>query len=352
MTTVLHVLPHAGGGAETYLDLLAGLDGYEQERVELSSARTPLAAAPSIARRWPALARRVRRTDLLHVHGDAAVLLTLPLLGRGASVWSTHGLHLLRRHPLVAGGVRAAIGRTRATICTSSAEARELGELAPRLSERLSVVLNGVAPAAPADPAVRAEVRAELGIEEGELAALFLGELEPRKGPLDALAAAAAARAGGAPLVLLVAGRGPLERAVAEQAGESIRALGFRDDPERLMAAADVFVLPSAREGLSFALLEAMAHGLAVVVADGPGNPEAVGSAGIVVGAGDREALAGALSELARDRDRRAALGAAARERVARELTPERLREGVRAAYERALDGPTAPGRAGAGARA
>jgi glycosyltransferase involved in cell wall biosynthesis len=346
MTTVLHVLPHAGGGAETYLDLLAGLDGYEQERVELSSARTPPMAAPSIARRYRTVARRMRGVDVVHVHGDAAVLLTLPLLGRAPSVWSTHGLHLLRRRPLVAGGVRAAMGRTRVTICTSSAEARELEEIAPRLKGRLSVVLNGVAAAGPIDPAVRAAVRGELGIQEGEVAALFLGELEPRKRPLDAVAAARAARAGGAPIVLLVAGRGPLEHAVAEQQGESVRALGFRDDPERLLAGADVFVLPSEREGLSFALLEAMGHGLAVVVADGPGNPEAVGDAGIVVGAGDRGALAGALSELARDRERRDALGAAARERVERELTPERLREGVRAAYERAL---TAPGQGGGG---
>lgn len=343
MTTILHVLPHAGGGAETYLDLLASLKGYEQERVELSDARTPRAAVPSIVRRYPAVARRMREADLVHVHGDAAVLLTLPLLERRPSVWTTHGLHLLRRHSLTAHGVRAAIGRTRVTICTSAAERQELQEIAPRQSDRLSVVLNGVAPAPPPDAAARAEVRAELGIDESEVAALFLGELEPRKRPLDAVIAAQAARAEGAPIVLLVAGRGPLEETVTAQAGEAVRVLGFREDPHRLLAGADLFVMPSEREGLSFALLEAMAHGLAIVAADGPGNSEAVGDAGIVVPVGEEDALTGALLTLTCDRERREALGAAGRRRVQHELTPESLRSGVMAAYERAL---RVPGRA------
>jgi glycosyltransferase involved in cell wall biosynthesis len=229
--------------------------------------------------------------------------------------------------------------RTRITICTSSAEAHELEAIAPRLADRLTVVLNGVAPSPPADPVTAAAVRAELGVGSEEIVALFLGELEPRKRPLDAIAAARSARAEGAPIVLLVAGRGPLEQTVREQADESVRVLGFRNDPDRLLAAADIFVLPSEREGLSFALLEAMGHGLAVVVADGAGNPEAIGDAGVVVAAGDRGELARALTELARDDNLRGSLGRAARKRIELELTPERLCVGVKEAYERALRG-------------
>ncbi len=48
---VLHVLPHAGAGAQTYIDVLDGLDGYEFEIFELSSSRSPGGAASSIARR-------------------------------------------------------------------------------------------------------------------------------------------------------------------------------------------------------------------------------------------------------------------------------------------------------------
>ena len=69
--------------------------------------------------------------------------------------------------------------------------------------------------------------------------------------------------------------------------------------------------MPSLREGLSYAILEALAHGLATVVSDAPGNPEAVGPAGLVFAAGDAEQLAGLLLHLARDPELRASLGEA-----------------------------------------
>jgi glycosyltransferase involved in cell wall biosynthesis len=79
-----------------------------------------------------------------------------------------------------------------------------------------------------------------------------------------------------------------------------------------------------------------MGHGLAMVVADGPGNPEAVGDAGRVLPAGDEAAFAAVLGELTRDEALRARLGAAARERVESIFTAAALRDGARAAYERA----------------
>jgi glycosyltransferase involved in cell wall biosynthesis len=349
MPTVLHVLPHAGGGAETYLRLLADLEGFEQERIELSSARTPVSAIPSIALRGAEVARGVRSADVVHVHGDAALLLTLPLLGLTPSVWTTHGLHLLRRRPRIAPAVRAAIGRTRLTICTSEAEQRELAEIAPRLRGRLRLVPNGVPlPEAP-DPQARAAIREELGLQEDELAVLFLGELEQRKRPLEAVAAAEMARAAGAPVTLVVAGAGPLEAAVRRRSGQAVRVLGFRNDPQRLLAGCDVFILPSIREGHSFALLEAMGRGIPVVVSGGAGNPEAVGDAGVVVRAEHPSALADTFRQLAEQPQLRHALGVAARERVAASYTPERLRAGVRDAYWQALK---APGRAASDAPA
>jgi glycosyltransferase involved in cell wall biosynthesis len=354
VTVVLHLLPHRGGGAESYLDLLEGLDGYRHERVAFSASRELARAVPSIAGRWPGIARRARRANLLHAHGDVATLLALPLLRARPSVWVPHGLHLLRRAEGVRGravraGVRAAIGATAVTLCSSYAERDELAALArPGLHDRLAVIYNStVLP--PEDPALRAAARAELGLADGDLAVLYLGQLEERKDPLTAVRAAERAVAGGAPLVLLVAGDGPLLDAVRAAAGPAVRVLGFRSDAPRLLAAADAFVLPSRREGMSFAVLEAMARGLAMVVSDGPGNSEAVGSGGVVLPAGDVGAFAAALAELARDPARRVALGAAARERVARELTLDRMRAGVRAGYERAL---TAPSRAAHAARA
>jgi glycosyltransferase involved in cell wall biosynthesis len=277
--SVLHVLPHRGGGGEYYIDLLGGLAEYEHQRVAFSSSRSLLPAMPAIVRNWPGVARRANAADLLHVHGDVAAALSWPLLRRNRGVVTSHGLHLLRRlegparRPFV-GALRAALEGARVTICTSEVEREELTALLPAAAaERLVTIDNGVpTPPAP-DAARRAATRAALGVEESEALFLFLGQLEPRKAPLAAVAAAQTARAHNLPVVLAVAGEGPLYDRVVAAAGPAVRALGFRSDVQPLLEAADVFVLPSAREGLSFALLEAMAWGLPVVVCDGPGNP-------------------------------------------------------------------------------
>jgi glycosyltransferase involved in cell wall biosynthesis len=86
-----------------------------------------------------------------------------------------------------------------------------------------------------------------------------------------------------------------------------------------------------------------MAHGLAPVVADGPGNSETVGDTGAVFPAGDMSAMSDRLAELAADPAARERRGAAARERVRAELSLERFLAGTREQYEAALAG-SAPG--------
>ena len=87
------------------------------------------------------------------------------------------------------------------------------------------------------------------------------------------------------------------------------------------------------------ALLTAMSHGLAVIVARAPGSAEVVGEAGLLV-AGDPGSVAEAIVRLAANREERSRLGAAARDRIAGELTDGRFRERTSAAYERALASP------------
>jgi glycosyltransferase involved in cell wall biosynthesis len=333
---VLHILPHSGGGAENYLEQLAFL-AVTQRRMELSPSRSPLGAGPSILARWPRIAAASRHADLVHVHGDVAAMLSLPIMRARPSVLTTHGLHFLRRSQgarlvLAHRALRSVVAASRRTICTSQAECDELGELlsAP-LRARLVVVPN----AAPrlTGGLDRAQARAQLELGPQTVVALFIGQLEVRKDPLTAVAAVSAAAAAGAPLALLVAGDGPLGAQVRAQAGPAVRVLGYRDDPDTLFAAADVLVAPSLREGQSLAVLEAMRAGLAVVVSDGVGNPELVGDAGVVVPAGDAEALEAALVRLAGDEGERRRLGAAARARYERDFTLERFQQRMAALY-------------------
>ena len=340
MQTVLHLLPHPGGGAETYIDLLDELHGYRHERIPFSPTRSRLRGAPRVIARWPGIARRSRGADLVHAHGDTAAILATPLLARRASLITTHGLHRLRRvrgarASLVRRRLRAAVASAIRTVCTTRSERDELAELLPpELRDRLVVVPNGVRLPPDMDPTRRARAREALGVADGEVVALYVGELEGRKGPLAAIDAVEAARARGAPLVLLIAGGGPLTAQVSARAGESVRPLGRRDDVADLYAAADLFVLPSQREGMPMALLEAMSHGLAPVVSDAPGIAEAVGAAGAVVPAGDVSALRDQLARLAADAGARARLGATARDRVRDELSAERFLARMRELYE------------------
>jgi glycosyltransferase involved in cell wall biosynthesis len=342
MPTVLHVLPHPGGGAETYIDLLEGLEGYEHRRIALSATRSRSRGVPSALGRLREVRRLAAAADLVHLHGDMAAMIAAPALPSPMLITS-HGLHRLRRSQGAAGWVvrrrlRAAVAASARTICIASDERADLeAVLPPALRDRLVVVPNGVAVAPAADPARRAGTRRSLGLGDDEVAALFVGQLEERKDPLGAIAAVEGARAEGAPLVLLVAGSGPLEEEVRARQGEAVRALGHRGELAELYDAADLFLLPSHREGMSFALLEAMAHGLAPVVADGTGNAETVGAAGLLFPAGDRGAMSARLAELAADAEARARLGAAARERIRTELSLERFLAGTREQYEAAL---------------
>ena len=107
--------------------------------------------------------------------------------------------------------------------------------------------------------------------------------------------------------------------------GDSVAFEGATEDVWTAHRQAGVFVLPSRREGLSNALLEAMASGLPAIVSDIPGNRAAVrdGEEGVVVPLDDEDALAAAIVELRRSPEKRKRMGAAARRRVEEEFSME-----------------------------
>jgi glycosyltransferase involved in cell wall biosynthesis len=321
VVTVLNILPHRGGGAETFIDCLGPLAGFEQRRIALSASRRPLAAAPSIALRWPRVAHAARSAAIVQTHGDVAAVLSLPLLRRRPSVAVMQGLHFLRRAKgarldATRRALQAVMAAASRTICSSDAEMAVLREIAePGDRDRLLLVPNTIPDPVPLPPNERARVRAELELADDLVTAAFVGQMEERKDPMTVIAAAERVHADGRPFALLVAGAGPLLERARAHAGPAVRVLGGRNDVPRLLAAADVFVNPSAREGLSFAVLEAMQAGLAMVVSDGPGNPEAVGGAGLIVPVGDVCGFARAFARLTDDAEQRRRLAEAAAER-------------------------------------
>ena len=192
----------------------------------------------------------------------------------------------------------------------------------------------------------RAESRAALGVAEDAFAVALLGRISPWKGQ-DVLVRAlvdvpgAVALIAGSPW----AGEQRLERELRELAASlgvagRVRFLGFRDDVEAVLGAADVVAVSSTQpDPLPNAALEAGAAGCCVVAADHGGLPEIVvpERTGVLVPPRDPAALAVALTELREAPDRIAALGAAARVRVREEFAAERLLERVQALYDELL---------------
>ena len=158
-----------------------------------------------------------------------------------------------------------------------------------------------------------------------------VGRLHPVKGHavlLEALALlAGTAEAGGAwtsgRWATVIVGEGIERRALEARAARAplaghVRLVGERTDVREMLPAFDLFVLPSQTEGMSNALLEAMAEGIPCIATDTGGNPEVVehDASGLLVQRGQPAALAAAIGALAGDPARAGALGRAGRERV------------------------------------
>jgi glycosyltransferase involved in cell wall biosynthesis len=340
----MHVLPHPGGGGETYVDLLDGIRSVRGRRLFLTS--TPGGEAASFARLPAAAVRanvRCASADLVHAHGEVTSLLLLPALALRPSVVTLHGLNLVRRasgrrRDLAVAALRAVTSAATCVICVADSELDEARHyVGARLAGRLTLVRNGVDPSPPPNAARREATRRALGVQDDTVLFIHVGSLAPPKDPLAPADAILALAREGLPVRLAIVGDGPLrgelERRSA-QGGGALALLGHRDDIGHLLEASDVFTLSSSREGLPFALLEAMARGMPAVVSDVPGCREAIGSAGIVARTGDSASFAAAFRQLALDQALRGELALRARSRCAAEFSAGNMRDSTLAIYE------------------
>jgi glycosyltransferase involved in cell wall biosynthesis len=180
----------------------------------------------------------------------------------------------------------------------------------------------------PPDEGDRALARVELNLAPEAFTVCYVGHLERRKAVerlVEAFAKLLDERSG-ARLLLVGGGRRgvpedtePALRGLVVQLGleDAVRFCGVQPDPRPFLRAADVFVLPSFREGMPNALLEAMASGLPCVAPASAGGDEVIDAeTGIVPPSNAPEDLLSALRALAGYPGRRAAMGRAAAERA------------------------------------
>ena len=198
--------------------------------------------------------------------------------------------------------------------------------------------------------AARAQVRAELGLEETTPLLLAVGRLWEQKDYPNLLRAFACLDAGVVSPQLVIVGGGPLRDDLGALAdsldvADRVRFLGMRHDVPALMSACDLFVLSSAWEGFGLVVAEAMACGRMVVATDCGGVREVVGEAGFLVPPRDAQALTEAMGRALRLPDeQRQRLGTAARERVVARYSLEAMAQKYLAVYRGVKRAPHAAG--------
>jgi glycosyltransferase involved in cell wall biosynthesis len=283
--------------------------------VWLSRRRRSIAAVQTVmwtdASAAAALSRLSARTVVLWaIDGEARAAL------RGGSPWR----RLVTR-------VRAHVLRRSRHVALTPAMLGELAEVG--LAEQAMVIPVPVDTRhfRPPSESERAEARREIGIGDASFTITYVGHLQARKA-VDRLIEAFAALLTEAPDARLVVvggspgGRGDVEDALRLRAAElgllagEVLFCGVVTDPRPHLWASDVSVLPSFREGMPNSLLEAMSCGLACVAPPSAGGSYLLEGCGVVPPSNDPGELRDALRALFRDPARRAALGAAARERA------------------------------------
>jgi glycosyltransferase involved in cell wall biosynthesis len=296
---------------------------------------------------------RASGVDLVHTHNR------MPLIYAAPAAWAAGIPVVHTKHGSnPKGGTRLLAGNLAGRFVDAFvAVSPEIAEFARRRREvardRLSVIANGIDLSRfHPDPAARARVRAELGIEAGAWVVGTVGRVAREKN--QALLVRAVAPLLGREAPLVVAGDGPLLADLSRLAAELGIApfahfLGTRRDVPDVLNALDAFVLSSDLEGLPLVLPEAMAVGLPVVATSVGGVPTVVdeGRTGFLVPPGDEAALRRRVATLRAEPEEARACGLRARLEVVRRFSAERMAADYVAVYERVLARRTEGGMGG-----
>jgi glycosyltransferase involved in cell wall biosynthesis len=213
-------------------------------------------------------------------------------------------------------------------------------------ADRLVTIHYGIeAGAQKRDPkTAQQRVRESLGLGPDARIAGMVCRLIPLKGVQVAIDALAILRERLPTAHLVVAGDGPLKSALVRQAESAglhgrVHFLGWRQDIPDVMAAFDLLVVASEREGFGLVMLEAMAQALPVIGTAVSAIPEVIvpGETGLLIPPNDSPALASALEHLLADRPLRQHMGLMGQDRLESDFSAARMVDATAALYNRLL---------------
>lgn len=284
---------------------------------------------------------RVSEYTLVHTHTTKAGFIgriAAALAGVPVIIHTSHGFAFHERSPrwkklacTILDRI-ASIGCKR-VIAVSHFHRRWGAALGIAAPSKIVAIPNGIPEPAKREPSEIVRIRSQWGLRPGQVAILTPGRLAPEKGLEDLIDAVALLDADiRSNLLVLIAGEGALydvlvERVAKLKLNDCIRLLGFQNDVPSLLCAADIVVLPTWREGLSIALLEAMAQGCAIVTTTIGSNLEVTrnGEGASLVAPGATNQLASEIARLAKDPQARERLSGRAREIYLEEYTLDRM---------------------------
>jgi glycosyltransferase involved in cell wall biosynthesis len=312
----------------------------------------PLRDLKGLFRLWQFL--RHNRYDIVHTHTSKAGFigrLAARAAGIRGIVHTVHGFAFHEESSTFALHAYALLERIAAYACDRIITvseyhrrwAAELGITSPR---KMIAIPNGIPSDRVRTETSRDEIRRQLGIEPNTRMMLSTGRLAPQKGLEYALEAAQLIKNRiDVPFKLVMAGTGPLRPALEKQVhdlglGKHVSFTGFRGDIGDLLAASDIVVLPTLHEGLSIALLEAMAAGKPIVTTTIGSNLEVTrnGQAALLVPVKDPQALADALIEFLGNPFMRVLKSRKAKEIFNQQYTEARMLESYLDEYLNLLD--------------
>jgi glycosyltransferase involved in cell wall biosynthesis len=353
----LHAAGQPGSPAPAY-DQLRAIPGIALRPTNFGPSlwqRSKLQKLAGIAEALPAAASllglaayiRRHRIDILHSTDrprDAIACVVLAALTGAKALIHAH----VNYGDWMSGGVIWAFGRADAIVGVSSYTAKTFVEAGYR-PDRVHAVLNAIELPRwdfSLDPAPG---RASLGVPDGAALIVSVARLFRGKGHFELISALAVVKRKYPNVRLAVVGADyPADSGTTEMlkkhaneldVGENVIFTGQRSDIAALLAACDIFSLPSFEEPFGLVYAEAMAMKRPVVALTNGGTPEVVGhgKSGLLSPPGDIDALAANLLQLLGDPALRAQFGQQGRLRVEEHFTPQRLATDFAALYARML---------------
>jgi glycosyltransferase involved in cell wall biosynthesis len=292
---------------------------------------------------------RALQPDIVHTH-----LLHADLYGIPAARWagvpvvvsSRHNDNNFRRRFPIRQVNQLLWRLADAGIGISDAIARFSIEVEGAPVEKIHRIYYGLELAKPLDRAsARSALASEIGFPDDTILIGMVCRLIEQKGVSDGLRAFAHVAQQHPNARLLIAGEGPLRTALENEAStlgikNRVHFLGWRGDIPALMAALDIFLMPSLWEGFGLVLLEAMAQAVPIIATYVSAIPEIVvnDETGILVPARDVEALAAALENLLADKPLRQYMGLQGQDRLETEFSAARMVDETKTLYFTLLD--------------